>query len=82
MLQSNSVETEAAKVSKEALNMSRPGLISSFASNNIDNLLQSQMNFNNNFIGSMMGGSLFGMTDASLKKQQQKHQLEIEKLQY
>ena len=70
MLQSNSVETDAAKVSKEALNMSRLGLISSFASNDIDNLLQSQMNFNN-FMGSMMGGSFFGMTDASLQKQQQ-----------
>jgi hypothetical protein len=71
ILQSNSVETEAAKVSKEALKMSRPGLISSFASNNIDNLLQSQIYFKNNFIGFMMEGSLFGMTDASLQKQKQ-----------
>ena len=66
MLQSDSVETEAAKVSKEALKMSRLGLISSFSSNNIGDLLESKNSFNNNLMASMMGGSLIGMTDASL----------------
>jgi hypothetical protein len=66
MLQSDSVETEAAKVSKEALKMSMPGLISSFSSNNIGDLLESKHSFNNNLMASMMGGSLIGMTDASL----------------